>query len=187
HTDCQGIGEATYDRLSDSRHVWICLKCCLPSYSSTLLESLDTLSDSNNFSLLDPENLGEATGSPVPNISVASLHAQKSLSGNSDHLAPKATSTPKQTKTKRHTPKVTSQSKERLTVLNINCRSIKNKIPELHQVIDQTKPDIIACTETWLTPEISSSEIFPDSLGYTVIRNDRKSGKGGGVLLAVSK
>ena len=53
--------------------------------------------------------------------------------------------------------------------------------------IDQTKPDIIACTETWLKPEIKSSEIFPDSLGYNVFRDDRMTGQGGGVLLAVSK
>ena len=67
------------------------------------------------------------------------------------------------------------------------CRSINNKIPELHQVIDQTKPDIIACTETWLKPEIKSSEIFPDSFRYNIFRDDRVTSKGGGVLLAVSK
>ena len=51
----------------------------------------------------------------------------------------------------------------------------------------QTKPDIIACTETWLKPDISSSEIFPHSLGYTIIRDDRLTRNGGGVLLAISK
>jgi len=39
HTSCQGIGESTYDKLSDSRHVWICLRCGLPNYSSCLVES----------------------------------------------------------------------------------------------------------------------------------------------------
>ena len=46
------------------------------------------------------------------------------------------------------------KASEKITLLNINCRSIKNKIPDLHQVIQQVKPDIISCTETWLKPEV---------------------------------
>ena len=38
-----------------------------------------------------------------------------------------------------------------------------------------------------LKSEISSSEIFHNSLGYNIIRDDRLSGKGGGVLLVISK
>ena len=36
---------------------------------------------------------------------------------------------------------------ERLTILYINCRSVNNKIPELHQVIDQVQPDIIYASQ----------------------------------------
>ena len=54
-------------------------------------------------------------------------------------------------------------------------------------MIDQTKPDIICCTETWLKPEILTSEIFPDTLNYNVYRDDRTHSKGGGVLVAVSR
>ena len=189
HTDCQGIGDGTYDKLSESKHVWICLNCCLPNYSSSLLESLDSLADTNSFSSLESDRLDEASASLLTNDSnINTPNSPSNTSRSGLHqTAPRATSTPKPPKTKTRNQKQKSQSKERITILNINCRSLKNKIPELHQVIDQTKPDIIACTETWLKPDISSSEIFPNSFGYTIIRDDRLTRNGGGVLLAISK
>ena len=54
-------------------------------------------------------------------------------------------------------------------------------------VLPKVKPDIIACTETWLKPEISSLEKFPDSLGYTIILDDSFTGQGSCVLLTISK
>jgi len=51
-------------------------------------------------------------------------------------------------KTKRTKP-TKLKPEERLTLLNINCCSVNNKNPELHQVIDQVRPDIICLTETW--------------------------------------
>ena len=189
HTDCQGIGDGTYDKLSESKHVWICLNCCLPNYSSSLLESLDSLADINSFSSLESDRLDEASASLLTNDSnINTPNSPSNTSRSGLHqTAPRATSTPKPPKTKTRNQKQKSQSKERITILNINCRSLKNKIPELHQVIDQTRPDIIACTETWLKPDISSSEIFQNSLGYTIIRDDRLTRNGGGVLLAISK
>jgi len=74
---------------------------------------------------------------------------------------------------------------ERLTIPNVNCRAVNNKIPELHQVIDQVEPNIICLTETWLKSDFHAAEIFPCHLGYQICRYDRTSGKGWGVLLAV--
>ena len=45
----------------------------------------------------------------------------------------------------------------------MNCQSIKNKKAELQTIIDSAKPDIILGNESWLTPDIKNSEIFPDS------------------------
>ena len=42
----------------------------------------------------------------------------------------------------------------------MNCRSAKNKIADIAAVIDQYKPDIIFGTESWLTSNIESNEIF---------------------------
>jgi hypothetical protein len=45
--------------------------------------------------------------------------------------------------------------------------------------MDATEADIIMGSESWLRPEIKSSEIFPP--GFKVFRKDRTSGAGGGV------
>lgn len=73
--------------------------------------------------------------------------------------------------------------------LNINClymnaRSIVNKIDEL-QVL-ATNMDVLAITETWLTPDINSYEILRN-MNFTIHRRDRfeHNKRGGGVLLAV--
>ena len=51
-------------------------------------------------------------------------------------------------------------------------------------MLDQWLPDIVICTESWLTPEIYDAEIIPNSLGYTMYRRDRGS-RGGGVFILV--
>ena len=49
-------------------------------------------------------------------------------------------------------------------------------------MIVEYAPDIIAGTDSWLTPSIYSNEIFPDN--YNVFRKDRSDGYGG-VFLAI--
>ena len=74
----QGVGNETYNMLSDSKHIWYCLRCALPNYSNGLFESLDTLSDTNMFDSLhldistysDIIDQPQATSSPKPNINV---------------------------------------------------------------------------------------------------------------------
>ena len=68
--------------------------------------------------------------------------------------------------------------------MTMNCRSAKNKIADIAAVIDQYKPDIIFCTESWLISNIDSNEIFPN--GYQIFRKDRPDDcHGGGVFQAV--
>ena len=69
-----------------------------------------------------------------------------------------------------------------LRILIMNCQSIKNKKAEIHTVIESAKPDIILGNESWLTPDIKNSEIFPDS--FDAIRKDRASDAHGGVFIA---
>ena len=58
------------------------------------------------------------------------------------------------------------------------------KRAELSTLIHEHQPDIIFGTETWLLPNINSTEFFPT--GYTLFRQDRSDGYGG-VLLAFRK
>ena len=75
------------------------------------------------------------------------------------------------------------QLKDRpLRIVNINFRSIVNKVSETQNMIDSVQPDVIIGTETWLSKDIKDSEIF--SSCYSVFRKDRDS-RGGGVLIAV--
>ena len=76
-----------------------------------------------------------------------------------------------------------STKRKSLTCLVVNCRSVKNKIAEVEVIIDKYKPDIILGNESWLNPDILSSEVFPAN--YTVYRKERNSKcPGGGVFQA---
>ena len=81
---------------------------------------------------------------------------------------------------------VITVTKNKLSCMYFNARSIVNKIDELELYIKEEDLDIIGITETWLTEEILTSEICPE--GYTLYRKDRKDlvkTRGGGVALFV--
>ena len=84
-------------------------------------------------------------------------------------------------------PKVTKSPKNAnvpfscLNVDFLNIRSLMNKILFVNDYLKSNDTDLLFLTETWLRPDISSSLFCPS--GYNVLRNDRQSSKGGGVLL----
>ena len=69
-----------------------------------------------------------------------------------------------------------------LKVISTNFQSVVNKVPPLLEVINKHKPDIILGSESWLTADISSSEIFPPN--YNVFQKDRINRPGRGVFIA---
>ena len=69
-----------------------------------------------------------------------------------------------------------------LSIATVNCRSIISSKASFAVFIENYHPDIVIGTESWLSPSILSSEIFPP--GYQVLRKDRKDGHGG-VFLAL--
>ena len=71
----------------------------------------------------------------------------------------------------------TSSNQRPLKLTIINCQSIQAKKPTFENFINQHDPDFIAGSESWLTPSVHTSEIFPSS--YTVYRRDRPDGYGG--------
>nr|XP_050041149.1 uncharacterized protein LOC126538332 [Dermacentor andersoni] len=72
---------------------------------------------------------------------------------------------------------------ERLSVLLINCRSIKNKVDNFMSLVATVKPQIVMGTESWLDKDIPNVEIFPP--GFTVYRKDRY-GHGGVIFILIS-
>ena len=58
----------------------------------------------------------------------------------------------------------------------------KKKIADLKSLFELCSSDIIQGTETWLVPNIQTSEFIPHC--YITNRKDRKTDKHGGVLLS---
>ena len=69
-----------------------------------------------------------------------------------------------------------------LVLLQVNCRSICNKILEFWNLIDTYNPDVVIGKESWLSEEINNSKVFRDD--YITFRRDRCS-RGGGVFICV--
>jgi len=69
-----------------------------------------------------------------------------------------------------------------LVLLQVNCRSICNKILEFWNLIDTYNPVVVIGTESWLSEEINNAEVFRDN--YITFRRDRYS-RGGGVFICV--
>ena len=65
----------------------------------------------------------------------------------------------------------------------INCRSVKNKLTDLHYLLNTGSTDILVLTETWLDVSIPNSIVAPNGI-YRVFRHDRASA-GGGVAILV--
>jgi len=47
-----------------------------------------------------------------------------------------------------------------LVLLQVNCRSICNKILEFWNLIDTYNPDVVIGTESWLSEEINNAEVL---------------------------
>ena len=58
-----------------------------------------------------------------------------------------------------------------MPIIQINIRSLRNKLSYIHKLIDLYSPLIISCCETWLTPDIPNAQIR--IIGYNILRNDR--------------
>ena len=62
-----------------------------------------------------------------------------------------------------------------------NVRGLNTKVNEFYAASTLAKFDVYALAETWLTSNVTSSELFNEK--YTVIRHDHVLSRGGGVLL----
>ena len=68
----------------------------------------------------------------------------------------------------------------RLSILHINCQSVKNKMEKLE--LEAENDDIVLLTETWLHKEITTEEITIDGFN-TPVRKDREEDRYGGVAI----
>jgi hypothetical protein len=69
-----------------------------------------------------------------------------------------------------------------LVLLQVNCRSICNKVLDFWNLIDTYNPDVVIGTELWLSEGINSAEVFMDD--YITFRRDMST-RVGGVFICV--
>ena len=78
-------------------------------------------------------------------------------------------------------PNLLKIEEQTIRCLYTNCLSIQNKITEIRAAVCDTHSDIIALTETWLSPEILDSEVaIPNFLSH---RSDSIRGRSGGTIV----
>nr|VZH94046.1 unnamed protein product [Spirometra erinaceieuropaei] len=73
---------------------------------------------------------------------------------------------------------------KKLKCLYSNAQSLLSKLDELKIYVDQTLPDVISITETWLSASVDDREVALS--GYHLFRKDRLGRQGGGVLVYVN-
>ena len=69
------------------------------------------------------------------------------------------------------------------SLLLSNVRSLFNKIDEIAMLLAQHQPHLAVITETWLDDDTPNAPLLLPN--YNVFRQDRKKGKGGGLLCYV--
>lgn len=76
---------------------------------------------------------------------------------------------------------------KRLRIFYQNVCSLKNKQTQFDALIQSQSYDVIALTETWLSPEMTEFLSMPISLGWSYIAKSRPHGtRGGGILLLIA-
>ena len=153
HRDCIGISLDEYNRLGNSPSFWICGECGLRNISTSIFNS-----HNSTYSNSDRSNrsLASITSPGDP------LHCSSPI---------------------RQSDRNTSIRKNTLSILNVNCQSIRAKRESFHIMVNSLTPDIIIGTESWLSSNDLNSQIFPTQ--YTIERRDRTTSPHGGVFIAV--
>lgn len=198
HKECVGMSTSLFMRLGDSSDPWTCPSCSCKNKSTKvyMLSSQNEASQSSSDSPpcshcppttpTDSSALSSSLESSVAGTSTSSTsqasHQSQTVHSLSETDTPPRTSSPKTAANKDQL-----RPKKSLRILNINFNSARKKGKLLEAIIDDTDPDIILGTETWLDEKLGTAEILPSYLGYDVHRHDRSTDPHGGVLIAAKR
>ena len=73
-----------------------------------------------------------------------------------------------------------------LNCCQLNARSIKNKLPELHYLLYCSDVDCVFITESWLSDDFTDGLLDPNEQ-FTIFRKDRCEHSGGGVCVLIRR
>ena len=160
---------------SDATYICIMCETCSQWYHPVCQDMED------NSYIVHTENpdfswLSLTCGSPNHSVSVLDNNLESFTSNNSFNTLSESTSRSSVSSAEQRTNSH-RLGKATLKVLNLNARSVKTQdtLDQFHAMLDLYSPDVVTCTESWLTSDIYNAEVIPDSLGYTIFRRDRGS------------
>jgi len=159
HINCLGMNTAMYEPLEATDISWYCCSCGIPNFHSSLFTEFD-LSD---------------------NINVSTETSTKDHSLDTSDISftnPVSTSSPRKGK---HQP-ITNPINKKIRILNTNLQSMKSKKEEFWSLLEQSDPEIILASETWLNPSITEAEILPPNYKFAA-RKDRSKSSHRGVAI----
>ena len=172
------------------RHIDICCESKCVNSTHMRVDSFEyiVIDDSYNFHTSNPDFswMCLTCGTQNHSVSVLENDLVSFATHNSFSSLSEAANRPSDLSAEQPTNSHQNLLHATLKVFNINARSIKaqDKLDQFHAMLAQWLPDLVMCTESWLTSEVYNAEIIPDSLGYTMLRRNRGS-RGGGVLILV--
>ena len=188
HKSCIELCSTDFELLQRSNVQWMCCRCDSINVDTFTFHSYDL--DPNYYSPIQDQNITlESVSSVFSPLKASSPRDRK----NSDRTRSVHDSVSKSHSQSSYSlPKV--PTKKNLRILNVNCRSIKDKSAEFTAALSYLKPDVVCGTESWLSgckpgcnptqDAIKSSEVFPSD--YIAYHNDRGT-LGGGVFVLVKQ
>ena len=78
---------------------------------------------------------------------------------------------------------LTGLCKQKMLLTTLNARSVRNKTVDIFYSICESKADLIAITETWLTKNDSAVKVELCPVGYKIVDHPRTGRTGGGTAL----
>ena len=161
HNRCSKVDDIHYQHIQATNCVWICPACNHRNLATTLAAPLSQNSNpniglSNSFEVLDSDHNGDQ------NASVTLAETPSRL---------------------KHIPGNKTAHKKEISLVSININGTRGKKLDLQAFLSVNEPDVLALQETKVDDSITTSELFPSCLDYTILRNDRTLGCGGTMLL----
>ena len=198
HHTCTNIDSLEYLLLGRANTQWKCPRCDSINVDSFTYNSFE-ISCHNSFAPLAQaeyrSSLDSISSDPFTPIHTSSPQQKRSpnrsSSGHSSSDSKRKSKSFRYSRTTNSSSRTESNSsvfnlppKSNLRILNINCQSIQSKRAELQTALQYIQPDLVFGTESWLSSDIATSEIFPPE--YNVFRKDRNQ-FGGGVFILTHK